>query len=156
MIYLFIGDIFIRNLRINLITAVVSDMLAPPTRMLQFASCIVMNQHYRSITPRFNDACRAQKRKGSCLERVYCRTRSGEYRKCWIEQLSTGQEFYRQVQNIYWQTLISNSPGNACKLWNMLSSVMEKKKTSHVQTGINTDIFLKCFNDKISDLQLLD
>ena len=93
------------------------------------APCIVINKHYRPITPWFNDACRAQKRKARCLERVYRRTRSDEDRKCWIEQLGACQEFYRQVQNIYWQTLISDSSGNARKLWNTLSSVMGKKKT---------------------------
>ena len=112
------------------------------------APCIVINKHYR-----FNDACQAQKRMARCLERVYRRTRSDEDRKCWIEQLGACQEFYRQVQNIYWQTLISDSSGNARKLWNTLSSIMKKKKTSPVQDGIDADVFLKCFKDKISDIR---
>ena len=119
----------------------------------RYAPCIVINKHYRPITPWFNDACRAQKRKARCLERVYRRTRSDEDRKCWIKQLGACQEFYEQVQNIYWQTLISDSSGNARKLWNTLSSVMGKKKTSPVQDGINADVFLKCFSDKIADIR---
>ena len=117
------------------------------------APWFVINKHYRPITPWFNDACRAQKRKARCLERVYRRTRSGEDRNCWIEQLRACQEFYRQVQNIYWQTLTSDSSGNARKLWNTLSLVMGKEKTSPVQNGIDADVFLKCFNDKISDIR---
>ena len=118
------------------------------------APCIGINKYYRPITPWFNNSCRAQKRKARCLERVYCRTSSDEDRKDWIEQLGTCQKFYRRVQNTYWQSLISHSSGNARKLWNTRLSVMRKKKTSPVQNGIDADVFLKCFNDKISDISI--
>ena len=109
---------------------------------------IVINKHYRPITPLFNDACRAQKRKavwrqwrGSIAE-----PEQGviEDRKRWIEQLRAFQKFYRQVQNIYWQMLISDISGNARKLWkHAVIGHMEEENISPVQNGIDADVFLK-------------
>ena len=46
----------------------------------QYAPRIVVQKHYRPITPWFNAACRAEKRKARCLERIYRRTKSTEDR----------------------------------------------------------------------------
>ena len=51
---------------------------------------------------------------------------------------------------MYWQTLISESSGNARKLWNTLSSVMGKKKRSIVQENFTPELFLNSFMDKVS------
>ena len=115
--------------------------------------CVNVRKHYRPITPWFNAACRAQKRKARCLERVYRRTRTDVDRTLWLEQLKRNSEFYTQTQNVYWQTTIENSAGNARKLWNTLSTVMGKKQKSIIQDGLDAESFLRCFEDKINDVR---
>ena len=74
-------------------------------------------------------------------------------RTLWLEQLKRNSEFYTQTQNLYWQTTIENSAGNARKLWNTLSTVMGKKQKSIVQDGLDAESFLRCFEDKINDVR---
>ena len=54
---------------------------------------------------------------------------------------------------MYWQTLISESSGNARKLWNTLSSVMGKKKGSIVQENFTPELFLNSIMDKVSGVR---
>ena len=58
------------------------------------ALCVNLRKHYRPITPWFNAACRAHKRKARCLERVYRRTRNDVDRTHWLDQLKCNSEFY--------------------------------------------------------------
>ena len=88
----------------------------------------MMRKHYRPITPWYNDACQARKRKVRLFERKYRRSKSAVDRESWLAQLRSSQDFYRQVQDSYWQTLVSESSGNAKKLWNTISAVMGKKQ----------------------------
>ena len=117
------------------------------------APCVNVRKQYRPITPWFNAACRTEKRKARCFERVYRRTRTDVDRNHWLEQLKRNSEFYTQTQNVYWQTMIENSAGNARKLWNTLSSVMGKKRKSTIQDGLDAESFLRCFEDKINDVR---
>ena len=94
----------------------------------QYAPRTVVQKHYRPITPWFNAACRAEKRKARCLERIYRRTESTEDRSNWTSRLRSCQEFYQQTQSAYWQVLITNSSGDARKLWNTLSAVMGRNR----------------------------
>ena len=57
------------------------------------------------------------------------------------------------VQDVYWRTLISESSGNARKLWNTLSSVMGKKKRSIIQENLTAELFLNGFSDKVSGVR---
>ena len=110
---------------------------------------MVLN-HFRPITPWFNSACRDQKRKTRCFERIYRRSKLQVDRDRWIGQMRSAQEFYRQVQDDYWQNLISEGEGNARKLWNNLSSLMGNKKRSPIQGTLTADLFKKFFEEKIS------
>ena len=112
------------------------------------APCRTIRKKYRPLTPWFNDACVAQKRRARCFERVYRRTRLPEDRNAWLVQLRA-----TQVQDVYWQTIVSESLGNARKLWNTLSSVMGKKQQSVVQTEFSAQEFLRSFAAKVSDVR---
>ena len=120
----------------------------------QYAPRMVVQKHYRPITPWFNAACRAEKRKAHCLERIYRRTKSTEDRSNWTNQLRSCQVFYQQTQSAYWQVLISNSSGDARKLWNTLSAAMGRNRArSPVQSDLSADAFSKFFNDKVGDVR---
>ena len=111
----------------------------------KFAPRIVVKKHHRPITPGFKAVCRAEKR-------VYRRTRLDRVRTMWINQLRSAQLVYQRVHE-YWQMLILNSSGNARKLWNSLSSVMGRNRSSSVQPGLTADAFLKFFSDKVDDVR---
>ena len=96
----------------------------------------VEKKHHRPITPWFNAVCRAEKRRSRCLERVYRRTRLARDRTMWVNQLRSAQLVYQRVQHEYWQMLITNSSGNARKLWNSLSSVMGRNRGSSVNLDL--------------------
>ena len=119
----------------------------------RFAPRIVVKKHHRPITPWFNAVCRAEKRRSRCLERVYRRTRLARDRTMWVNQLRSAQLVYQRVQHEYWQMLITNSSGNARKLWNSLSSVMGRNRGSPVQPGLTADAFSKFFSDKVDDVR---
>ena len=131
------------------------DMYQDVMRKLvdKYAPCRTVRKKYRPLTPWFNDACKAQKRKARCLERVYRRSKSALDRDAWLAQLRSTQDFYKQVQDVYWQTVVSESSGNAKKLWNSLSSLMGRKRRTAVQDGLSADEFLKCFADKVKDVR---
>src|SRR5260221_210 len=109
----------------------------------RFAPRFGVNRHYRPITPWYNAACRAQKRRVQCLERVYRRSHSSADRERWLSQRLSCQDFYKQTQNTYWHTIITNSSGNARKLWNVLSSVMGKRRTTPSHDNLSAELFLK-------------
>ena len=67
--------------------------------------------------------------------------------------MRSAQEFYRQVQDVYWQNLISEGEGNARKLWNNLSSLMGNKKRSPILGALMADSFKKFFEEKISKVR---
>ena len=67
--------------------------------------------------------------------------------------MRSAQEFYRQVQYVHWQNLISEGEGNARKLWNNLSSLMDNKKRSPIQSSLTADLFKKFFEEKISKVR---
>ena len=119
----------------------------------RFAPRIVVKKHHRPITPWFNAVCLAEKRRSRGLERVYRRTRLARDRTLWISQLRSAQLVYQQVQHEYWQMLITNSSGNARKLWNTLSSVMGRNRGSPIQPGLTADAFSKFFSDKVDDVR---
>ena len=112
-----------------------------------------IKKSYRPITPWYNDACRVRKRKVRVFERKYRKSKSPVDRMNWLAQLRSCQEFYGQVQDVYWQTLISESSGNAKKLWNKLSMVMGKKQRSAVCEDLTAEMFLKGFTDKVQDVR---
>ena len=120
----------------------------------RLAPRIVVRKHYRPITPWFNAVCRAEKRRSRCFERVYRRTGLAQDRSNWINQLRSSQLVYQRVQHEFWQTLITNSSGNARKLWNSLSSVMGRNRcSSTTSSGLTADSFAKFFCDKVSDVR---
>ena len=124
------------------------------TRLLdKHAPRRTMRKRYRPMTPWFNDACVQQKRKARCLERVYRRNRTDQNRAAWLAQLRSSQEFYRQVKDLYWQTMVAESSGSSRKLWNSLSSLMGKKKTSPMQEGLDAQGFLACFKEKVENVR---
>ena len=54
----------------------------------------------------------------------------------------------------YWQVLITNSSGDARKLWNTLSAAMGRNRgRSPVQTDLSVDAFSKFFNDQVGDVR---
>ena len=112
-----------------------------------------VRRHYRPITPWFNSECRAMKRKTRCFERRYRRSRLETDRNSWLSQMRSGQEFYKRVQDMYWQTLVDESSGNARKLWNTMSTMMGSKRRSPVQPDLSADIFLRAFCDKVDDVR---
>ena len=112
-----------------------------------------VRKHFRPITPWFNEACREQKRRARCFERIYRKDKTQINRTNWLASLRSAQDFYKQVQDVYWHTLISESSGNARKLWNTLSSVMGKKKGSIVQENFTPELFLNSFMDKVSGVR---
>ena len=68
----------------------------------------------------------------------------------------TGRQHLRSAARndlIDWQILITNSSGNARKLWNSLSSVMGRNRGSPVQPGLTADAFSKFFSDKVDDVR---
>ena len=117
------------------------------------ASKRTVRNHFRPITPWFNSACRDQNRKTRCFERIYRRSKLQEDRVQWIGQMRSAQEFYRQVQDVYWQNLISEGEGNARKLWNNSYSLMGNKKRSPIQGALTADSFKKLFEEKISKVR---
>ena len=120
----------------------------------RYAPRTVVQKHYRPIAPWFNAACRAEKRKARCLERIYRRTKSAEDCANWTSQLRSCHEFYQQTQSIYWQTLITNSSGNARKLWNTLSTAMGRNRSrSPAPSGLSAGSFSKFFNEKVDDVR---
>ena len=120
----------------------------------RLAPRIVVRKHFRPITPWFNAACRAEKRRSRCFERVYRRTGLAQDRSNWINQLRSSQLVYQRVQHEFWQTLITNSSGNARKLWNSLSSVMGRnRQSSTISSGLTANSFAKFFRDKVCDVR---
>ena len=89
------------------------------------APCVTVKREYHPIT--FNSASRD--RKTRCLE---C-TRLRSDRDAWVSQLRSSQVFYKDVQNLYWQTLV-------------LSSIMGNKRSRLFNDNLSADIFLDCFN----------
>jgi len=112
-----------------------------------------VKKHFRPITPWFNEACREWKRRARCYERIYRKEKTNVNRENWLTSLRSSQDFYRQVQDVYWRTLISESSGNARKMWNTLSSVMGKKKRSVIQENLTAELFLNGFSDKVSGVR---
>ena len=110
-------------------------------------------KHYRPITPWFNPACGEQKRKARCYERIYRRTKLNTDRDRWLAQLRACQEFYRKTQDLYWQTRITESAGNAKKLWNELSAVRGKNRSPTFQDSLTAEQFLKSFEKKVADVR---
>ena len=108
-----------------------------------------IQKRHRPLTPWFNEACVKQKRKSRCLERIYRRTRSAHDRAAWLTQLRSSQAFYAQTKDLYWQTTVSESSGNARRIWNKLSILMGRKSSSPVQDGLNAKSFLDGFKDKV-------
>ena len=112
-----------------------------------------IQKRHRPLTPWFNEACVKQKRKSRCLERIYRRTRSAQDRAAWFAQLRSSQAFYAQTKDLYWQTTVSESSGNARKLWNKLSILMGRKNSSPVQDELNAQSFLDGFKDKVASVR---
>ena len=105
------------------------------------------------VEPR-NVVCRVEKRRSRCFERVYRCTRLAQDRSYWINQLRSSQLVYQRVQHEFWQTIITNSSGNARKLWNSLSSVMGRnRQSSTISSGLTADSFANFFRDKVSDVR---
>ena len=61
--------------------------------------------------------------------------------------------FYKRTQDLYWQTPVSESAGNARRLWNTLSAVMGKKKFSAIRDELTADLFLASFEKKVNDVR---
>src|SRR5260221_8467548 len=112
-----------------------------------------VRKYYRPITPWFNSSCSIQKRRVRCFERVYRRTKLLSDRNAWLSQLHSCHEFYKGTQEAYWSTLIANSSGNARKLWNSLSAVMGKRKTTPAQNGLSAEGFLDCYQGKVAEVR---
>ena len=119
----------------------------------RYAPCRTIRRKYRPLTPWFNEACRAEKRKTRCLERVYRRTKRDSDRTIWIDRLRSAQKFYQHVQDVYWQTTVSESSGNARRLWNSLSSLMGKGRNSSIQNDLSSQDFMSGFSKKVSDVR---
>ena len=112
-----------------------------------------IQKRHRPLTPWFNEACVKQKRKSRCLERIYRKTRSAQDRAAWLTQLRSSQAFYAQTKELYWQTTVLESSGNARKLWNKLSVLMGRKSSAPVQDGLNAKSFLDGFKDKVASVR---
>ena len=136
------------------IDELVEDYNSVLTELLnKHAPSRTVHRHYRPITPWYNSACRAQKQKTRCLERRYRRTKSAVDKVCWQKQTRSAQEFFKQTQDIYWQVTISETAGNARKLWNKLPCLMGNKKKSPVQEELSADKFLQSFKEKVDDVR---
>ena len=80
-----------------------------------------MQKRHRPLTPWFNEACVKQKRRSRCLERVYHRN-PGLFRTVvGVNFVHQKRSYHAQNKDLYWQTTVSESSGNARKLWNKLS-----------------------------------
>ena len=93
------------------------------------------------------------KQKARCYEKIYHKTKLNSDRDRWLAQLRVCQEFYRKTQDLYWQTMITESAGNAKKLWNELSSVREKNRSPTFQDSLTAEQFLKSFENKVADVR---
>ena len=112
-----------------------------------------VRKHYRPITPWFNEACRSQKRRTRCFERIYRRKKTQMNRANWLASLRTTQSFYKSAQDAYWQTVVTETSGNAKKLWNTLSAIMGKQSKPAANIDLTAEMFLKSFMDKVDDVR---
>ena len=120
------------------------DKHAPPRKV---------RKHYRPITPWFNTTCRTHKLKTRCLERVYRKSKRPEDKSAWLLKLAESRDIHKKAQDLYWQTLVLESAGNARKLWNRISSLMGKNKKTPIRPGLDAHRFKKVFEDKITDVR---
>jgi exonuclease III len=78
------------------------------------------------LSPWFDNECRQYRRNGRHWERKYRKTHNPDDRLSWEEALKTQSRVYREKEQAYWLSRISNSAGNTRRLWRDMNDLMKR------------------------------
>ena len=104
------------------------------------------------LRPWFDDECRASRRRSRMLERRYRRTLRADDRLAWIRQLRCMHSLYVTKEEQYWTSRIASCSGNSRRLWQSMSSLLRRDKSSanRSSSGITADKLAQFFADKVA------
>jgi len=106
----------------------------------------------RHLRPWFDDECRASRRRSRMLERRYRRTRRADDRLAWIRQVRCMHSLYEKKEEQYWTYRITSCSGNSRRLWQSMSSLLRRDKSSATKSSssITADKLAQFFADKVA------